>query len=113
MAGIPISKMVVPGSNDVLVLKDSSAANKVSSPTSGNLAGLDSNGNLTDSGLAAGNTSISSIGDGTVTGAISALANTVVGSFSYDATNGHIYFTPYSGSPYTFTLQNGNLMVNT
>lgn len=88
-------------------------ADKVSGATNGNLAKLDSNGNLADSGLAAGNTSISSIGDGTVSGAISALANTVVGSFSYNATNGHIYFTPYSGSPYTFTLLNGHMMVNT
>jgi hypothetical protein len=60
-----------------------------------------------------GNTDISGVGDGTVTGAISALANTVVGSFSYDATNGHIYFTPYSGSPYQFSLVNGHMMVNT
>ena len=91
----------------------SGKADKVSGATNGNLAGLDANGNLTDSGLAAGNTSISSIGDGTVSGAISALANTVVGSFSYDAATGHIYFTPYSGSPYQFSLVNGHMMVNT
>lgn len=85
MANVDIKQMQVPGSNDTLKFRDDRI----------------------------GNTDISSVGDGTVSGAISALANTVVGSFSYDATNGHIYFTPYSGSPYTFTLENGNLMVNT
>lgn len=45
-------------------------ADKVSGATNGNLAGLDANGNLMDSGVAAGNTSISSIGDGTLTGAV-------------------------------------------
>lgn len=50
---------------------DTDKADKVSGATNGNLAGLDGNGNLTDSGVAAGNTSISSIGDGTVSGAIS------------------------------------------
>lgn len=50
----------------------SGKADKVQSATNGNFAGLDVNGNITDSGIAAGNTSISSIGDGTVSGAISA-----------------------------------------
>lgn len=51
--------------------EDTDKADKVASATAGNLAGLDVNGNLTDSGVAAGNTSISSIGDGTLTGAVS------------------------------------------
>lgn len=88
-------------------------ADKVTSATNGHLAGLDSTGNLTDSGLSAGNTSIASIGDGTVSGAISALANTVLGYFSYDATEGNLYYTPYSGSPYVFSISNGNLYVDT
>lgn len=85
MANVDIKQMQVPGSNDTYKFRDDRI----------------------------GNTDISSVGDGTVSGAISALANTVVGSFSYDAATGHIYFTPYSGSPYTFILQNGHMMVNT
>lgn len=50
MADIPISKMVVPGSNNTLLLRDSSAANKVQSAANDNLASLDINGNLKDSG---------------------------------------------------------------
>ena len=53
MANVPISKMQVPGSNDVLLLRDDSAANLVTGATNGNLAGLDANGNLTDSGVSA------------------------------------------------------------
>ena len=73
MANVPISKMQVPGSNDVLLLRDSTAANKVQSATNGNLAGLDSNGNLTDSGVGA-----SSIGNlsGSHTGICETAAST-------------------------------------
>jgi len=56
MANVPISKMQVPGSEDVLLLRDSTAANKVQSPTSGNLASLDASGNLADSGWASDKT---------------------------------------------------------
>lgn len=50
MANVPISKMQVPGSNDVLLLRDDSAANLVTGATNGNLASLDASGNLADSG---------------------------------------------------------------
>lgn len=84
MANVDIKQMQVPGSNDTLKFRDDRI----------------------------GNTDISSVGDGTVSGAISALANTVVGSFSYDASTGHLSYDPYLGSPYTFTLSNGHLTVN-
>lgn len=73
MADVPISKLVVPGSNDTLHFRDDSAANKVSSSTNGNLAGLDANGNLTDSGVSA-----SSIGNlsGSHTGICETAAST-------------------------------------
>ena len=87
MAAYDISKIVTPG-GDELSLKDSTARTKI------------------------GNTDISSVADGTLTGAVSALANTVVGSFSYNASTGHLSYTPYSGSPYTFALTNGHLTVN-
>ena len=87
MAAYDISKIATPG-GDELSLKDSTARTKI------------------------GNTDISAIADGTLTGAVSALANTVVGSFSYNASTGHLSYTPYSGSPYTFALSNGHLTVN-
>lgn len=59
-----------------------------------------------------GNTDISGVADGTVTGAIDALANTVIGSFDYNATNGNLYFEAFIGSPYTFSIQNGVLIAN-
>lgn len=65
MANVPISKIKVPGSEDTLFLRDSTAANKVQSATNGDLAGLDANGNLTDSGVGAssiGNLSGSHLG---------------------------------------------------
>ena len=52
--------------------KDLGLASIVDEATEGNFAALDTNGNLTDSGVAAGNTSIAGIGDGTLTGAVSA-----------------------------------------
>ena len=86
MAAYDISKIVTPD-GDELSLKDSAARTTI------------------------GNTDITSIADGTLTGAVSALANTVVGSFSYDGSTGHLSYTPYLGSPYTFALSNGHLTV--
>lgn len=59
-----------------------------------------------------GNTDISGVADGTVTGAIDAFANTVLGSFDYNAAQGKLYYEAALGSPYTFSLQNGMLIVN-
>ena len=59
-----------------------------------------------------GNTDISGVADGTVTGAIDAFANTVIGSFDYNAAQGKLYFDAYLGSPYTFSIQNGMLIAN-
>ena len=87
MAAYDISKIVTPD-GDELSLKDSTARTKI------------------------GNTDISSVADGTLTGAVSALSNTVVGSVSYDASTGHLSYDPYLGSPYTFALSNGHLTVN-
>lgn len=85
MADVDIKQMKVPGSNDTYKFRDDRI----------------------------GDTDISGVGDGTVSGAISALANTVVGSFSYNAAEGNLYYTPYSGSPYVFSISDGNLLVNT
>ena len=59
-----------------------------------------------------GNTSISGIGNGTVTGALDAFANTVVGSFDYDGSTGKLYYEAFLGSPYVFSLNNGILSVD-
>lgn len=59
-----------------------------------------------------GNTDISGVADGTVTGAIDAFANTILGSFDYNAAQGKLYYEAALGSPYTFSLQNGVLIAN-
>ena len=59
-----------------------------------------------------GNTDISGVADGTVTGAIDAFANTILGSFDYNAAQGKLYYEASLGSPYTFSLQNGVLIAN-
>ena len=59
-----------------------------------------------------GNTDISGVADGTVTGAIDAFANTILGSFDYNAAQGKLYYEAALGSPYTFSIQNGVLIVN-
>ena len=59
-----------------------------------------------------GTTNISEIGDGTVTGALDAFANTVVGSFDYDGATGKLYYEAFLGSPYVFSLNNGILSVD-
>ena len=87
MAAYDISKIVTPG-GDELSLKDSTARTKI------------------------GNTDISAIADGTLTGAVQAFANTVVGEFTYNGSTGHLSYAPYSGSPYTFTLTNGHIYIN-
>lgn len=57
-------------------------ARKVASATAGNIATLDANGDLKDGGVAVGSTDISSIGDGSVKGAISNLDTRVTGNTS-------------------------------
>lgn len=59
-----------------------------------------------------GTTDISGIADGTLTGAIDAFANTILGSFDYNAEQGKLYYEAALGSPYTFSLQNGVLIAN-
>ena len=59
-----------------------------------------------------GDTDISGVADGTVTGAIDAFANTILGSFDYNAAQGKLYYEAALGSPYTFSLQNGMLIAN-
>lgn len=70
--GVLSADMVLYDSETTVEDELDNKTDKVASATAGNLAGLNASGNLTNSGLAAGNTSISSIGDGTVSGAISA-----------------------------------------
>lgn len=57
MADVNIKQMQVPGNGDTLHFRDDSAASKVQSATNGDLAGLDSNGNLIDSGISASSAS--------------------------------------------------------
>ena len=63
MANVPISKIQVPGSEDTLLLRDSTAANKVQSATNDNLAALDENGNLKDGGWSSLKTTTSATGN--------------------------------------------------
>ena len=71
MAAFDISKISVPG-GDELRIKDSTARNKI------------------------GSTDITGIGDGTLTGAVRALADMPIGSLSYNGNTGHLIYVPYS-----------------